>query len=80
MPDEIKKLNSRRIIPASNKSFHLEGPKPRMNELFFALEIFVQFIKGFRTVLPFLDLQDFRPSILIIKKAKKWESELPSWG
>ena len=44
------KQNFSRIIPASNKSFHLEGPKPRMNELFFALEIFIQFIKGFRTL------------------------------
>ena len=34
----------KRIIPASNKSFHLEGPKPRINELFFAFEIFIQFI------------------------------------
>ncbi|MEK0422209.1 MAG: hypothetical protein RLZ95_119 [Bacteroidota bacterium] len=38
------------IIPASNKSFHLDGPKPRINELFFAFEIFIQFIKGFRTL------------------------------
>jgi uncharacterized protein (TIGR00730 family) len=40
----------KRIIPASRKSFHLEGPKPRINELFFAFEIFIQFIKGFRTL------------------------------
>ena len=39
----------RRIIPAT-KSYALEGPKPRMNELFFAFQIFIQFIKGFRAL------------------------------
>jgi uncharacterized protein (TIGR00730 family) len=54
MNEEIKKGNSKRIIPASHKNYHLEGPKPRVNELFFAIEIFIQFIKGFRT-LHFID-------------------------
>jgi uncharacterized protein (TIGR00730 family) len=40
----------KRIIPSTNEYYHLEGPKPRMNELGFALKIFVQFIKGFRTL------------------------------
>ena len=44
MNEEIKKGNSKRIIPASHKNYHLEGPKPRVNELFFAIEIFIQFI------------------------------------
>ena len=39
----------KRIIPAT-KQYDLEGPKPRMNEFIFALQIFVQFIKGFRTL------------------------------
>ena len=39
----------RRIIPAT-KSYALEGPKPRMNELFFAFQIFIQFMKGFRAL------------------------------
>jgi uncharacterized protein (TIGR00730 family) len=38
-----------RIIPAT-KQYDLEGPKPRVNEFLFALQIFVQFIKGFRTL------------------------------
>lgn len=38
-----------RIIPAK-ESVYLEGPKPRMNEFFFAWSIFLQFIKGFRTL------------------------------
>lgn len=41
--------NKRRIIPAT-KSYALEGPKPRMNELLFAFQIFIQFIKGFRAL------------------------------
>ncbi len=40
---------SERIIPAK-ESVYLDGPKPRMNEFFFALDIFFQFIKGFRTL------------------------------
>ncbi len=39
--------NKQRIIPAK-KSVYLEGPKPRMNELAFAWEIFTQFVKAFR--------------------------------
>ncbi len=50
MQEDTMKPNQRRIIPASNISYHLEGPKPRMNELKFALQIFFQFIKGFRTL------------------------------
>ena len=38
-----------RIIPAK-ESVYLDGPKPRMNEFFFAWSIFMQFIKGFRTL------------------------------
>lgn len=38
-----------RIIPAF-KQYDLEGPKPRVNEFLFALQIFIQFIKGFRTL------------------------------
>jgi uncharacterized protein (TIGR00730 family) len=40
---------SKRIIPAK-ESVYLDGPKPRVNEFFFALDIFFQFIKGFRTL------------------------------
>jgi uncharacterized protein (TIGR00730 family) len=42
--------SSKRIIPATDAYYHLEGPKPRFNELGFALKIFIQFIKGFRTL------------------------------
>jgi len=41
---------TRRIIPSTNEYYHLEGPKPRINELGFAIKIFIQFIKGFRTL------------------------------
>jgi uncharacterized protein (TIGR00730 family) len=41
---------TRRIIPSTNEYYHLEGPKPRINELGFAVKIFIQFIKGFRTL------------------------------
>lgn len=41
--------SKRRIIPATH-SYSLEGPKPRMNELWFAVQIFIQFIKGFRAL------------------------------
>jgi uncharacterized protein (TIGR00730 family) len=47
--DKLKPVH-KRIIPSTNEYYHLEGPKPRMNELGFALKIFVQFIKGFRTL------------------------------
>ena len=38
-----------RIIPAK-KPVYLDGPRPRINELRFAWEVFTQFIKGFRTL------------------------------
>jgi uncharacterized protein (TIGR00730 family) len=38
-----------RLIPAK-ESVYLDGPKPRMNEFAFARDIFMQFIKGFRTL------------------------------
>ncbi|GAC1599312.1 MAG: TIGR00730 family Rossman fold protein [Chitinophagaceae bacterium] len=38
-----------RIIPAK-QSVYLDGPKPRINELWFAWEIFIQFIKGVRNL------------------------------
>lgn len=41
---------SQRIIPSTDEYYHLEGPKPRMNELGFAIKIFIEFIKGFRTL------------------------------
>lgn len=44
-----KKKNTQRIIPAF-APVYLEGPKPRISELAFAWRIFVQFIKGFRTM------------------------------
>jgi uncharacterized protein (TIGR00730 family) len=44
------KKNTHRIIPASDTNYNLEGPKTRIHELYFALEIFIQFIKGFRTL------------------------------
>ncbi len=47
---EIKKKMPRRIIPASNTNYNLEGPKARIHELYFAFQIFIQFIKGFRTL------------------------------
>ena len=40
---------TQRIIPAK-ESVYLDGPKPRVNEFFFAFDIFLQFIKGFRTL------------------------------
>ena len=50
MSQEKQKNVLGRIIPASKNHYHLEGPKPRINELYFAFEIFIQFIKGFRTL------------------------------
>ena len=38
-----------RIIPAK-ESVYLDGPKPRFNEFIFAWRVFMQFIKGFRTL------------------------------
>lgn len=48
MSQEAPQSRSRRIIPSTNVNYHLDGPKPRINELGFAFKIFVQFIKGFR--------------------------------
>ena len=39
----------KKIIPAYT-GFQLEGPKPRINEFKFALQIFFEFIKGFRAL------------------------------
>ena len=55
--------SKQRIIPAI-KQYDLEGPKPRMNEFLFALQIFVQFIKGFRT------LHFVGPSITVFGSAR----------
>ncbi len=44
MKDYIK-----RIIPAK-EHVYLEGPKPRVNEFFFALNVLQEFIKGFRAL------------------------------
>ena len=41
--------SKKKIIPAY-AGFQLEGPKPRINEFKFALQIFFEFIKGFRTL------------------------------
>ena len=38
-----------RIIPAK-EPIYLEGPKPRVNEFFFACNVLQEFIKGFRTL------------------------------
>jgi hypothetical protein len=43
------KQHLEKIIPAK-ESVYLEGPKPRVNEFFFAWDIFKQFIKGFRAL------------------------------
>lgn len=39
--------NSQRIIPPTAQVY-LDGPKPRINELLFAWQVFTQFIKAFR--------------------------------
>ena len=41
--------SKKKIIPAYS-GFQLEGPKPRINEFKFALQIFFEFIKGFRAL------------------------------
>lgn len=56
-----KKLG--RIIPAK-MDYSLEGPKPRIYEFSFALKIFIQFIKGFRT------LHFIGPSITVFGSAR----------
>ena len=58
------KQGSKRIIPSTNEYYHLEGPKPRINELGFAFKIFIQFIKGFRT------LHFIGPSITVFGSAR----------
>ena len=50
MPQVKVKKTVKKIIPSTDEYYHLEGPKPRMNELGFAFKIFIQFIKGFRTL------------------------------
>lgn len=45
----MEKEKIARIIPAK-QSVYLDGPKPRINELAFAWQIFLQFIRGFRTM------------------------------
>lgn len=57
-----------RIIPA-RKSVFLDGPKPRINEFFFGWDVFMQFIKGFRT-LHFLD-----PCITVFGSARFKEDD-----
>ncbi len=49
MEDKENIENNERIIPAK-ESVYLDGARPRMNEFFFACDIFLQFIKGFRTL------------------------------
>jgi uncharacterized protein (TIGR00730 family) len=44
-----KKSTSERIIPA-HAQVYLDGPKPRMNELWFSWDVFKQFIKGMRAL------------------------------
>ncbi|RFM30565.1 LOG family protein [Deminuibacter soli] len=44
-----KQIRSPRIIPAETEVY-LEGARPRVFELGFAWQVFVQFIKGFRTL------------------------------
>ena len=56
--------NSKQRIITAIKQYDLEGPKPRMNEFLFALQIFVQFIKGFRT------LHFVGPSITVFGSAR----------
>ncbi len=41
-------MNSRQRFRLPAEGFYLEGPKKRRNELLFALDVFFQFIKGFR--------------------------------
>lgn len=45
-----KQLNTTRIIPAGTPEAYLDGPKRRTFELSFAWQVFLQFIKGFRTL------------------------------
>ena len=45
----MDKLSKKKIIPAY-AGFQLEGPRPRIYEFKFALNIFFEFIKGFRAL------------------------------
>jgi uncharacterized protein (TIGR00730 family) len=60
-------MNNERLIP-SRKAVYLQGPKPRIWELGFSIEVLFQFIKGFRT-LHFID-----PCITVFGSAR-FESE-----
>ncbi len=63
MNPDSKSSIKRRIIPAM-KSYGLEGPKSRLHELKFALDIFFQLIKGFRA------LHFIGPSITVFGSAR----------
>ena len=52
-----------RIIPAA-RHFELDGPKHRINEFVFALQVFFEFIKGFRA------LHFIGPSITVFGSAR----------
>ena len=65
----MKPIEKQRIIPAY-KQYDLEGPKPRVNEFLFALQIFIQFIKGFRT------LHFLGPSITVFGSARFDENHI----
>jgi hypothetical protein len=49
MEANIKLKTSKRIIPAK-EHVYLDGPKSRGYELFFAIKVLWQFLKGFRTL------------------------------
>ncbi|MBI2283956.1 MAG: TIGR00730 family Rossman fold protein [Bacteroidetes bacterium] len=57
-----------RIIPAE-KFVYLDGPKPRINEFFFAWNVFRQMIRGFRT------LHFLGPCITVFGSARFREGE-----
>ena len=59
----MDKATKKRIIPAYS-SYQLEGPKPRINEFRFALQIFFEFIKGFR------NLHFIGPSVTVFGSAR----------
>jgi len=59
----MDKSAKKRIIPAYS-SYQLEGPKPRINEFRFALQIFFEFIKGFR------NLHFIGPSVTVFGSAR----------
>jgi len=47
---ELEKKEQDKVVPAKPKPRYLEGPKSRWYEFKFALKVFSQFIKGFRTL------------------------------